>query len=71
MGVRAETTDDSITVIPESPPRAARIRTYDDHRMAMSFALAGLRQPGVRINDPRCTSKTYPGYFNDLAAAVN
>ncbi|MDO4558686.1 MAG: 3-phosphoshikimate 1-carboxyvinyltransferase [Planctomycetia bacterium] len=43
------------------------IRTYDDHRMAMSFALAGLRIPGVRIADPECVSKTYPNYFEDLA----
>ncbi len=41
--------------------------TYDDHRMAMSFALAGLRVPNVVINDPGCTSKTYPRFFDDLA----
>ena len=42
------------------------IHTYDDHRMAMSFALAGLRQAGVRIADPKCVNKTYPEFFEHL-----
>ena len=45
----------------------ATIDTYNDHRMAMSFAVAGLVQSGVVINDPGCTAKTYPGYFEDLS----
>jgi 3-phosphoshikimate 1-carboxyvinyltransferase len=45
----------------------ATIATYDDHRMAMSFAIAGLRIPGVKIENPRCVDKTYPGFFRDLA----
>ena len=45
---------------------AARIDTYDDHRMAMSMALVGLRVPGVVILDPACTAKTYPLFFRDL-----
>jgi 3-phosphoshikimate 1-carboxyvinyltransferase len=44
----------------------AAIETYRDHRMAMSFALAGLRAPGVVIRDPQCTAKTYPDFFKDL-----
>jgi 3-phosphoshikimate 1-carboxyvinyltransferase len=51
-------------------PRAARIRTYGDHRMAMSFALLALRTEGIEIEDPGCVEKTYPGYFADLAAAT-
>lgn len=43
--------------------RGAAVRTYDDHRMAMSFALVGLRVPGVRIEDPDCVSKTFPEFF--------
>ena len=54
-----------------TPPAAlasdARIDTYDDHRMAMCFALVSLRGVGVTINDPACVAKTYPGYFDDLA----
>lgn len=41
--------------------------TFDDHRMAMSLALIGLRRPGVRIHDPGCVAKTYPRFFSDLA----
>ena len=47
--------------------RAPTIDTYDDHRMARSLALPGLRVPDVVINDPGCTAKTYPGDFADLA----
>ncbi len=46
----------------------ATIDTYDDHRMAMSFAIAGLGQTGVVICDPKCTAKTYPRFFEDLTA---
>jgi 3-phosphoshikimate 1-carboxyvinyltransferase len=41
--------------------------TYNDHRMAMSLALIGLRVPGVRINNPRCVAKTYPTFWQDLS----
>jgi 3-phosphoshikimate 1-carboxyvinyltransferase len=44
----------------------ARVETYDDHRMAMSFALVGLRHPGIEIVDPSCVTKTWPGYFEML-----
>jgi len=46
----------------------ADITTYSDHRIAMSFALAGLRLKGIRILDPGCVSKTYPAYWRDLAS---
>ena len=48
----------------------AAIDTYDDHRMAMSFALAGLRDHGVVINDPQCCAKTFPDYFDRFEAAT-
>ena len=48
--------------------RPARIETYADHRIAMSFALAGLMLEGIVILDPGCVSKTYPGYWADLAS---
>jgi 3-phosphoshikimate 1-carboxyvinyltransferase len=44
-----------------------KIETYHDHRIAMSFALAGLRLPGIVILDPACTGKTYPAYWDMLA----
>lgn len=48
--------------------RPADVRTYSDHRIAMSFALAGLRVPGITILDPGCVSKTYPGFWRTLAS---
>jgi 3-phosphoshikimate 1-carboxyvinyltransferase len=69
LGAQVAEREDGLTVVP-GELHAAEIDTYNDHRMAMSFALAGLRIPGVRINNPRCVDKTYPAYFDDLSAAV-
>ncbi|MCC5887702.1 MAG: 3-phosphoshikimate 1-carboxyvinyltransferase [Gammaproteobacteria bacterium] len=57
-----------------SPPRqvhSASIHTYDDHRMAMCFALVALGGVPVTIEDPRCVNKTYPNFFRDLASLVS
>jgi 3-phosphoshikimate 1-carboxyvinyltransferase len=62
LGARATAGKDSLSIQP-GPLHGARIETYDDHRMAMSFSLAGLRVPGVVILDPGCVSKTWPNYF--------
>ncbi len=67
LGVDAEEETDGFVVRPGSF-RPARVETYDDHRMAMSFALAGLRVPGVEIADPGCVAKTFPGFFGALDA---
>ena len=63
LGARVTTGANWIHIVP-GPTRPARIATYDDHRMAMSFAVAGLRQPGIVIEDPGCVSKTWPEFFN-------
>ena len=65
VGLRVDEEPDAITIHPGTI-RPATIDTYDDHRMAMSFALLGLRVPGIRIADPGCTRKTYPAFFRDL-----
>jgi 3-phosphoshikimate 1-carboxyvinyltransferase len=65
LGASVEELPNGLRIIPRKSQIAA-IDTYDDHRMAMSFALAGLRIPGVVINDPGCTAKTYPHFFDDL-----
>ncbi len=65
LGARAEASADALTIVP-GPLHGAEIDTYDDHRMAMSFALAGLRVPGVVIRDPGCVAKTWPGFFDAL-----
>jgi 3-phosphoshikimate 1-carboxyvinyltransferase len=64
-GIDAVEHDDGLTITPGAV-RPARIRTYDDHRMAMAFALIGLRVPGIEIEDPQCVAKTFPGYFDAL-----
>jgi 3-phosphoshikimate 1-carboxyvinyltransferase len=65
LGATVQEHDDGLTIQP-GPLRAAAVETYDDHRMAMSLALVGLAVPGVRIRNPGCTAKTYPGFFRDL-----
>jgi 3-phosphoshikimate 1-carboxyvinyltransferase len=64
-GIAADEERAGFTVHP-GPPRPARIETYDDHRMAMSFALLGLRAPGIEIADPGCVGKTFPGFWRAL-----
>lgn len=66
LGLQIEERHDGMTIHP-GEIRPATIETYDDHRMAMSFALIGLKAQGIRIADPGCTSKTYPDYFTDLS----
>jgi 3-phosphoshikimate 1-carboxyvinyltransferase len=61
-GIDATEEPDGFVVHP-GPVRPATFETYDDHRMAMSFALLGLRVPGIRIADPGCVAKTFPGYW--------
>jgi 3-phosphoshikimate 1-carboxyvinyltransferase len=65
LGAEVDELSDGLRIVPGSL-RPAEIDTYDDHRMAMSLAVAGLASPGVVIRDPGCTAKTYPGFFSDL-----
>ena len=65
LGIDAEEESDGFVVRP-GPPRPGRVETYDDHRMAMSFAVIGLRAPGIEILDPGCVSKTFPDFFDVL-----
>jgi 3-phosphoshikimate 1-carboxyvinyltransferase len=65
LGAEVEERADGLRIVPR-PLHAAAIDTYDDHRMAMSLALAGLALPGVVIRDPGCAAKTYPSFFEDL-----
>src|SRR5262245_38635230 len=65
IGARVEEFADGLRIIP-GPLHGAEIDTYQDHRMAMSLALVGLRVPGIVIRDPGCVAKTYPDFFADL-----
>jgi 3-phosphoshikimate 1-carboxyvinyltransferase len=65
MGAKVQVSGDALTIEPPEVVRPANIDTYDDHRMAMSFAVAGTRVPLV-IRQGECVDKTYPGFFDDL-----
>ncbi|MHC4695357.1 MAG: 3-phosphoshikimate 1-carboxyvinyltransferase [Planctomycetota bacterium] len=70
LGAAVEEQPDGLRIDPPERIIRAAIDTYNDHRMAMSFALAGLRDHGVVINDPRCCAKTFPDYFDRFEAAT-
>ncbi len=69
IGAQVEHGDDWLRIHPlaEAHWRDASIATYDDHRMAMCFALASFGPADIRILDPGCVSKTFPGYFKAFA----
>ncbi len=67
LGAAVEETSDGLRIEP-STIHGASIETYDDHRIAMSFAVAGLKVPGVRIQNPSCVAKTFPDFFERLAS---
>jgi len=65
FGAAVEERADGLTITP-GPLRGAAVDTYNDHRMAMSLALVGLKVPAVVVRDPGCVAKTYPGFWGDL-----
>jgi 3-phosphoshikimate 1-carboxyvinyltransferase len=66
-GAKVVEEGDTLTVWP-SPLHGAAIETYNDHRMAMCFAILGLKVPGIKIKNPACVKKTFPNFFQKLAA---
>ena len=66
LGAEVETGEDYLVIRPRDY-RGAEIETYDDHRMAMSFAVAGLKIPGIRIKNPTCVEKSFPDFFQRFA----
>ena len=65
MGIKTESTDDSLTIY-GGRPHGAAIETYGDHRMAMSFAVAGSVLSGMEIHNPEVVGKTFPGFWDKL-----
>ncbi len=65
LGINAAEEADGFAITPGAI-RPATVRTYSDHRMAMSFAITGLKAPGVTIQDPSCVNKTFPGFWQTL-----
>jgi 3-phosphoshikimate 1-carboxyvinyltransferase len=66
-GARVIEEGEMLDVFP-SVPHGAEIETYNDHRMAMCFAVLGLKVPGIKIKNPACVKKTFPNFFQKLAA---
>ena len=66
LGAKVNTTADTITIDPPEEVQSATINPYGDHRVAMSFSLAALSGASITIQDPDCTRKTFPDYFNVL-----
>ncbi|MDH6450358.1 3-phosphoshikimate 1-carboxyvinyltransferase [Streptomyces sp. SAI-126] len=68
LGVRVSTGPDRIEIHPgTAAPAGTEIRTYGDHRIVMSFAVTGLRVPGISFDDPGCVRKTFPGFHEAFA----
>lgn len=67
VGAVVEEGEDYIHITPPAKIQAAAIDTYNDHRMAMCFSLAAFGDAAITINDPRCTSKTFPNYFDEFS----
>jgi 3-phosphoshikimate 1-carboxyvinyltransferase len=70
LGVKVERFDDGFTIYPQSL-RGTTIETYNDHRMAMSFAIAGLKVDGVAIKNPSCVSKSFPNFWDEFNKLEN
>jgi 3-phosphoshikimate 1-carboxyvinyltransferase len=67
MGVPVQVGRDWIEIHPATP-QPAHIACHRDHRIAMAFSIAGLRTPGITLDDPGCVKKTFPGFHAALAA---
>ena len=69
MGIACEERPDSITIFP-GEPKPARIKTHDDHRLAMGFAVTGLFAEGIVIENPSCCKKTFAEFFECLEEVI-
>ncbi|WP_330283346.1 3-phosphoshikimate 1-carboxyvinyltransferase [Streptomyces sp. NBC_00588] len=67
LGVRVATGPDWIEIRPGTPAPGTGIKSYGDHRIVMSFAVTGLRVPGISFDDPGCVRKTFPGFHEAFA----
>jgi len=70
LGQEVEEYPDGLRIIPR-PVRPAVVHTYNDHRMAMSFAVLGCAVPGIVLDNPGCVAKTFPDFFERLRAALD
>lgn len=68
LGAKVDEGQDYISITPTETLKEAAIDTYNDHRVAMCFSLVALSDTAVVINDPKCTAKTFPDYFERFAS---
>lgn len=66
LGGKSEVNEDSLTIYPQHFYRPAELDSYNDHRIAMSFAIAGARIPGLIIKNAGCVDKSYPNFWRDF-----
>ena len=71
LGAKVVEGEDFLQITPPAKIQPATIDTYNDHRMAMAFALAALGDAAITINDPDCTAKTFPDYFDAFQKIVS
>lgn len=71
LGAQVIEDEDALTITPPAKTQSAAIDTYNDHRIAMCFSLAAFGTGTVTINDPGCTSKTFPDYFDRFASITD
>lgn len=70
IGAKVERFEDGFTIYPQ-PLRGATIETYNDHRIAMSFAVAGLKVNGIAIKNPSCVTKSFPNFWDEFSKLEN
>jgi 3-phosphoshikimate 1-carboxyvinyltransferase len=70
LGADVQAGDDWLEVAPLRAFRSAEIETYDDHRMAMCFALAAFGGAAITVRDPECVGKTFPEFFAVFGSVV-
>ncbi len=72
FGVRVDESEDGLTVYPQANfNHGVSVKTYDDHRIAMAFSILGLKVPGTIIENPECTQKTFPNFFELLEKMIS
>jgi 3-phosphoshikimate 1-carboxyvinyltransferase len=65
LGANIVATENTLTITP-APLHGGSLDSYDDHRLAMCFSLAGLKIPGVKIENPDCVRKSFPTYWKEF-----
>lgn len=66
LGAKVKEWDDGLDIFPNPPYNKCLVFTYNDHRIAMAFSVAGLRIPGIEIENPACVSKSFPEFYSFL-----